>query len=140
MFLRSCFLVFLLTSSQLASANISLKRESECLAKIVYAEARGEPTEGQIGVAHTVKRRIEKGLGKSACGLSRGGAYVAKTVPSKARARFVALALAVLGGKIPDNVGGATYFLQKKLRKKPTWYWKGHVTATYGGHEFVRVI
>jgi N-acetylmuramoyl-L-alanine amidase len=140
MSLRTCFLVFLLTSSQLASASMNLQRESECLAKMIYAEARGEPEEGKVGVAYTVVHRLKNGFGKTVCGIVTSGAYyVARYIPVKVKKVYFKLAKDVVLQAIKDPVGGATHFLRKDLKRKPKWYKTNRVTAVHGMHEFLRV-
>jgi len=45
-----------------ASAGVDVAREIECLAQTIYFEARGEPSIGQIAVAHVVMNRVANPL------------------------------------------------------------------------------
>jgi N-acetylmuramoyl-L-alanine amidase len=50
--------------------------EIECLALAIYFEARGEPGDGQVAVAHVVMNRLyDARYPKSVCGVVRQGGY-----------------------------------------------------------------
>ncbi len=59
-----------------ARAEIALEEEIECLALAIYFEARGEPGDGQVAVAHVVMNRVyDARYPKSVCGVVRQGGY-----------------------------------------------------------------
>lgn len=54
------------------SLNQKQKRQAVCLAENIYFEARGEPLEGQIGVAYVTINRVRSGnYAKDICGVIR---------------------------------------------------------------------
>jgi spore germination cell wall hydrolase CwlJ-like protein len=126
-----------LFSSPLLSATFQ-PEESTCLAKIIYAEARGEPRESQVGVAYTVKNRRLKARNKSICQIARSRAYVSRNIRNpKNKKYFGRMARKVLTGEIPNNVKNATHFVATTLQRKPKWYNKKNIIAKYGRHEFL---
>ena len=137
------------------------------VAATVLLESEGEPFEGQLGVAWTIRRRsIDWKLGwhKAILG-SDGVAYGDghdfeiyscwnSDYKSRAQARLSAAAdaaselawraaAAALWELLPDPIQGATHYLNIPVTKKirggtlPSWYSEHKVTATIGRHTFL---
>lgn len=107
------------------SVNPSLAFQPEakdCLAQAIYFEARGEPLEGQLAVAHVVlNRKYSKLFPNTVCAVVRQVKPVCQfswycdglsdTLPNKPLARKIKkLADQVLQGSYEDNTGGAVFF------------------------------
>ncbi len=95
-----------------------------CLTMTIYAEARGEPVEGQIAVAAiTINRTKDKGRPKSVCGVvSQKGQYTwnkkIKVKDKKAYKSSKKLASLYLRGKLRSKIGSRLYFNRYELGKK----------------------
>jgi N-acetylmuramoyl-L-alanine amidase len=108
-----------------------------CVAVAVYFEARGEPTAGQIAVAHVIQNRIEDPrYPDNACDVVKQGYYWngmpirnkcqfsfycdgKSDDPKNKQAWFNALYIAELSGYIPDT--------QKATSGFPQWAYTGEV-------------
>ncbi|MGE5494584.1 MAG: cell wall hydrolase [Burkholderiales bacterium] len=103
--------------------------EKELIARVVYAESRGEPFEGQIAVAAVILNRYESGkFGKSV----RSVVYAKEqfAVSSKySDENMAAVEAAIAGTDYPDTM----YYFQKSKRKK--WGDKIYY-ARIGNHSF----
>jgi len=113
-----------------------------CLALNVYAEARGEIVEGQIGVAHvTINRMADPRYPDDICGVVYDPDQFSWTdqplwvndEESLARAMFVALS--ALMTDQPDPTDGATHFYSGS---PPKWAKAMVITAQIGNHTFLK--
>lgn len=105
------------------------------IAKVIHAEARGEPYEGQVAVAAVVVNRVKD---------ERFPATVQEVVtePGQFKVsrgqvidRHVEAAQVALAGEDPSN--GALYFYAPDL-STCAWIRTREVTAEIGGHRFAR--
>lgn len=110
------------------------------LARVIYAEARGEPYDGQVGVAAVVMNRIQDDRwpdtvtgvvhqrvnGQPQFAVSRG---------TRPPPELIDAARAAVAGEDPTN--GATYFYSPELASC-TWILSRETTADIGGHRFAR--
>jgi N-acetylmuramoyl-L-alanine amidase len=119
------------------------KKELECLAKNIYFEARGEPTEGQIAVAAVTLNRVNaKGFPDSICKVVHQPyqfswvyevkSHVPRSIEQYEQAKQIALDY--MQGKLKDPTKGATFYHANYVNPK----WNKHVTksATIGAHIF----
>lgn len=126
--------------------------ELECLALNIYWEARSEPIEGQLGVAHvTLNRVADPDYPDSVCDVVFQGVETRRgqcqfswwcdgrsDKPTEPRAWETSLerALEVLKGKSDDPTGGALYFHRDK--NSPRWSVKKQRTARIGKHLYYK--
>lgn len=95
-----------------------------CLTMTIYAEARGEPREGQIAVAAiTMNRTKDKDRPRTICGVvSQKGQYTwnkrIKVKDKKAYESSKKLASLYLRGRLRSNIGNRSYFNRYELGKK----------------------
>lgn len=116
--------------------------EVNCLATMVYHEARGEPLIGQVAVAYTAVNRAQSGCyPNSVCAVVRQKhQYVgmAKEHAPKAERdtwkRVKRLALKVYLGVIKDPTRGAMWFHEGSI--KPKWSKSKTPTLFVGEHQF----
>jgi N-acetylmuramoyl-L-alanine amidase len=104
-----------------------------CLASVIYAEARGEPVDGQIAVAQVVLNRIEDSRWPdSICGIAEQPDQFASLPPD---IETLAVALEVIREEHDDMVAGATHFFSGP----PPW-WAGEMEriGRIAGHTFMR--
>lgn len=95
------------------------ERKVSCLAEGIYHEARGESTDGRIGVASVIMNRV-RGWKNTVCAIvyqrSSSGcqfSWACRAHPIKDKIVYneaLVLAKNVLSGKISDNTSGAKYF------------------------------
>jgi N-acetylmuramoyl-L-alanine amidase len=122
------------------------------LAQTVWGESRGEPHEGQVGVAYVVlnRQRVHpqwKGKTLSAVCLSpaqfscwnsgdpNAPRLVTLRVTSPGFAACLRVALDVLTGAVPSPVGQATHYFADRI-EPPSWA-QGHTPCiTIGHHRF----
>ncbi len=100
--------------------------EERCLAKIIFAESRGESIEGAIAVGQATVNRAKR-TGKAICkltGVSR------LTPPRNLMAHYTALAKSVLGGKDSIVRNSDSWNTGTKPRRA------GEVVRQIGGHVF----
>lgn len=125
--------------------------ELRCLAEALYFEARGETVKGQFAVAEVIQNRVKsgrfpgsfcnvinQGTGKrNQCQFSYtcDGNSEAIAEPA-AYARVSKIARAVIDGKAPDLVDGATFYHTTAVR--PRWASQFTRTAQIGVHLFYR--
>ena len=123
-----------------AHANDPVSRQ--CLANVIYREARGESLEGQRAVAHVVLNRVkDPAFPDTICEVVRQPGQFARKRPGKAvestsyeRAKVVAgNAIRGLSG---DPTGGATYFTTRRVSN--AWTRRMVVTELIGAHKFMR--
>lgn len=113
-----------------------------CLARTVYAEARGEPREGQLAVAYVVLERTGvPGYPETICDVVLEPNQFATSemdLPKNWEAYQAAMlvALDVLQGKSANPVEGATYFYAYK-KAKPYWARQFTEIAVIGNHRFM---
>ena len=127
-----------------------------CIALAVYFESRGEPTEGQVGVAQVVRNRIDDPRYPSdACQVVKQGYYWQdhpirdrcqfsfwcdgkSDDPKNVQAFYNALYIAWLSGEREDLTGGATHY--HAIGVNPQWAISGQITKTMGNHIFYKGI
>ncbi|MDI1276824.1 hypothetical protein [Methylobacter sp.] len=100
--------------------------EERCLAKIIFAESRGESIEGAIAVGQATVNRAKR-TGKAICkltGVSR------LTPPRNLMAHYTALAKSVMGGKYSIVRNSDSWNTGTKPRRA------GEVVRQIGGHVF----
>lgn len=135
-------------------ANDALKRlgaEENCLAQVIYFEARGESEAGQRAVAdvilhrlaqgthgHTICNVVYEGVGQTFCQFTfacDGSVQQAKAAEPWRAAQVLAARLMV--GEVPaDSTLGATYY--HTVSAHPTWAPKKLRVAQIGNHIFYR--
>jgi spore germination cell wall hydrolase CwlJ-like protein len=119
--------------------------EHECLANAVYFESKGEPLQGQLGVAEVVLNRARSGrFPTSLCGVVkqrgqfsfvRGGRLPAVSRSSPAWRKAVAIARVAIQDLADSPADRALFF--HATRVKPGWRGLKRV-ATVGNHIFYR--
>jgi len=138
--------------SQTDMAMAQLLAEHRCLSEVMYYEARGEGTEGQMAVAEVVFHRLRHGhYGHSICGVVYEGADTSSCQFSFAchgamaeRKSPVAwhtteiLAARILAGQVAlgDITGNATHF--HAVSVTPDWADNMERTVQIGNHIFYR--
>lgn len=140
--------------AQDGGAGDALKRlaaEDNCLAQVIYFEARGESEAGQRAVAevilnrlaegthgHTICAVVYEGMGQTFCQFTfvcDGSLLQPKIAESWRAARVLAARLMV--GEVPtDTTFGATYYHAVSVH--PTWASKKLRVAQIGNHIFYR--
>lgn len=132
-----------------AIPQIAQNAESDCLARAVYFEARGEPIKGQAAVAEVVLNRVDSGrFPRTICGVvnqgGSGGCQFSFTCDGRKdtvrdrTAWYVAekIAAAFIAGAPRELTQGATYFHTPAVR--PAWSRRFDMTAHIGSHYFYR--
>lgn len=100
--------------------------EERCLAKIIFAESRGESIEGAIAVGQATVNRAKR-TGKAICKLTG----VSRLTPSRnLMAHYTALAKSVMGGKDSIVRNSDSWNTGTKPRRA------GEVVRQIGGHVF----
>lgn len=103
-----------------------------CLASVIYAEARGEPVDGQIAVAQVVINRVfDPRWPDDVCQVAHQPAQFATLTPD---ARTVDLAVQILNFEHDDVSGGATHFFSGS---PPWWAQKLDYVGKIAGHTFM---
>ena len=103
--------------------------EVECLAKIAYAEARGESIKGVVAVMQTTVHHSKQSH-KSICSVPAKQ----KGLPRSIGSAFLVIAREVLNGTTKDVTGKAVAWRSKGQRAKG-----GVSTGKIGRHEFFTV-
>lgn len=139
-------LVLLLTPTKTATSSYVHidKNELDCLTKVVYHEARGEPKLGQIGVAFVVLNRVNSNnFPKKICEVvyqpkqfSNIENCLVKDVPSWYRAKQVAMSVYL--GKLDDPTHGATHYFNPHKIIPPKWANKLEYVKTIFNHKFYK--
>lgn len=111
-----------------------------CLALNVYHEARGEPIEGQIAVAHVTNNRARNNP-KNYCRVVYDRKQFSWTsapgpVDKRSSAWQTAVAVAKSFKLFPDRSRGATFF--HTVRAKPKWRHSMKLTQRIGNHVFYK--
>ncbi len=138
------------TATDMAMAQ--LLAEHRCLSEVMYYEARGEGTDGQMAVAEVIFHRLRQGhFGRSICGVVYEGADTSACQFSFAcngqlaqRKSPVAwhsteiLAARILAGQVAlrDITGDATHF--HAVSVTPDWADNMERTVQIGNHVFYR--
>jgi len=116
--------------------------ESELLARIVHAEAKGEPYIGQVAVAAVILNRIDSSdFPNTLAGVVyQPGAFepvlngtINQEVPKNASARKAAQE--ALNGY--DPTGGCLYFFNPNTATSK-WIWSKTIVKTIGKHHFAK--
>lgn len=137
--LTICFSLFVM--SCFAESN-SRNNEAELLARIVHAEAKGEPYLGQVAVAAVILNRIDSpDFPNTLAGvIYQPGAFepvlngtINQDVPQDASARKAAQE--ALNGY--DPTGGCLYFYNPSTAKSK-WIWSKQIVKTIGKHNFAK--
>lgn len=111
----------------------------DCLAQTVYYEARGEPSQGKLAVAHVV---VNRARGKPLCAVVYDGCAFSWTCKARkgpfgpAWTESQRIASDVISGKTTDPTGGATSFHNTSVR--PGWAAKLKFTVRIGSHLFYK--
>lgn len=121
----------LLTLAVMVSNSEALAADLDCLANMIYSEARGESVEGQIAVGYTVVNRVRK-LKRPACWVVRHG-YTRKKIPKAEVSAFLGIAEGVLAERLRNPIGEADSFDSRKGRHA-----RGSIKI--GRHYFRRVL
>lgn len=116
------------------------KRDMELLARLVYAEGRGEPYEGQVAIAAVVLNRVESPqfpntvreviFARNAFSPVQNGRLSQKTNETARKAVSDAV-----NGRDPS--GGALYFFNPKTATSD-WIWSRTPTLRIKNHVFAR--
>lgn len=118
----------------------ALANSRNCLADVIYAEARGEGYTGQVAVAEVVVNRMNSGkFGGSICGVARAKGQFAKRPAIKEHGAYqtaLNVAQSVIDGSAPKVTNGATYFHTTAV--SPSWSKKFKRTKKIGVHVFYR--
>ena len=128
------------------SATAKQNKELDCLSKVVYHEARGEPLEGQRAVAYVVMNRTQNPQWpQDVCGVTLQPKQFSDfhlDIPieraSEAWKNALTVASNVYYQKVSDPTKGATFFFNPK---KCSPYWKRGLTFVrdIGNHRFLRL-
>lgn len=115
------------------------QRELELLARVVHAEAEGEPFAGRVGVAAVVLNRVRHSRFPDTIAgvIFQPGAFepVANgRIWEEPDAASWRAAKAALDGW--DPTGGALYFYNPAKVSRSSWIWRVHVTGQIGRHAF----
>jgi spore germination cell wall hydrolase CwlJ-like protein len=118
--------------------------ETECLARAVYYESKGEPLQGQLTVAEVILNRAESGRFPSTiCGVIRQrgqfsfvrGGHI-PTPPANSRDWRVAVAIAEIAmADLADGAAPRALFFHAR-HVSPAW--RRARVATVGNHVFYR--
>ena len=123
-----------------AAPAFASQSDMNCLADVIYAEARGEGRVGQIAVAEVVMNRVESPhFPKSVCGVVRQKGQFAPKARVSERAAYAQakdIARAVYTGQTQDVTHGATYFHTPAV--KPSWSKRFLRTTKIGSHIFYK--
>jgi spore germination cell wall hydrolase CwlJ-like protein len=126
-----------------AAAPQLAKGELSLLARVVQAEASGEPAAGQRAVAWTAVNRLKAGIyGKSLAQVLQARRQYARPKPLRPdspayRAALMASLMATRGA-LPDDSRGATHFIRCNMRRKPAWVARFKFTIRISNHCFYR--
>lgn len=126
-------------------------QEIKCMQEVVYYEARGEPTVGQVGVASVVANRTKdtrwpdtfcevvkqkKQFSYRNNGLQkRHKPYLYSVAEKRAYEQALVIAFKAYIGVLPDVTNGANHFHNPYL-SRPSWGRKFEVTAMLGNHRY----
>lgn len=134
---------------------MSLAHEVDILARTIYAEARGEPFEGQVAVAWVIKNRsldrrarwprtvaeVCQQPKQFSCWNGGDKNYermLAVTMEDQAFVRAVGIACLVLAGDIRDHARGANHYMRTDWMDRVSWDDRMVKTAEIGFHTFLK--
>lgn len=112
---------------------------------VIVGEAGGEGTAGMVAVANVLRNRADirgssmyaEAVRKSQFDAVKRPDFIGWAKRHKSWATASAVYDGVLAGKMRDNTGGATHFINPKAcRVLPRWYYVYPTTATIGRHTF----
>lgn len=104
-----------------------------CLASVIYAEARGEPVDGQIAVGQVVINRVfDMRWPSDVCDVAKQNRQFANLPPDE---ETLELAVQILNFEHDDMSGGATHFYSGTT--PPWWAKKMTPVGRIGGHLFM---
>ena len=141
----------LAAGKQVDTSEIASDRETSCLAKAVYFEARGESTKGQEAVAAVILARTKApGRPKSICGVVYEGSRLSTGCQfsftcdglahivrdARAWTRAISIASRAMLGQFDWVARGATYYHADYVR--PNWALHMIKVAQIGTHIFYR--
>ena len=122
----------------------------DTLARTVFGEARGEPMQGKIAVAHVVMNRVRKQswYGKTVKGVCTHpyqfscwnsndpnlSKLTAVTADDKSFRLCLYAAIAAMDGLVPDPTSGSTHY--HSLSVAPSWAEGKGPVCTIGSHKF----
>lgn len=123
-------------------------KQVNCLTRVIYHEARGEPVLGQFAVAHVVLNRLEsKHYPNTLCevvyqrkqftGLSP---YLSMKESSNQWDKASMVASLVVSGRIQDITGGSKwYYAHRGVNKinRPVWAYTKKVNTEINNHVFL---
>lgn len=135
------------------------------LALLIFGEARGEPIEGQVGVANVVKNRVKQRVStwkyeilkpkQFSCfnsndpnrayleNLVEKGPIILSGKEAKIWEQCLWISEGILLDKLLDNTKGANHYLTKELfnnlGKRPEWADPKKITTILGGHVFLKL-
>ena len=129
-----------ITSSKNSSSKTMSNSDTNLLAHLVYAEARGEPYSGQVAVAAVVLNRVKNSsFPNSVAGvIYQSGAF---SVVSDGQINLapnqtaISAAQDAINGWDPTN--GAIYYFNPNTATNG-WIWSRPVTITIGNHRFCK--
>ena len=125
-----------------------------CVAVAVYFEARGEPSAGQIAVAHVIQNRIKDSrYPDTACDVVKQGYYWnnypirdkcqfsfwcdgKSDNPRDKQAWYNALYIVELSKHVSDKTKGATHYHSTTVY--PEWAYTGEITTKIEKHVFYK--
>jgi spore germination cell wall hydrolase CwlJ-like protein len=138
--------------------------EEELLTACLWAEARGEPEEGQQAVCNVILNRVKKKMGRNISAVilqpsqfswtnpqdvNFSKIFTAKTKDPSGWSRANTIALTALGGTLADNTKNADHYLNvevtRRLRRGTLPKWaedgirEGKVTVKIGNHTFLNL-
>jgi N-acetylmuramoyl-L-alanine amidase len=110
----------------------------ECLALVLYFEARGEPLEGQLAVAEVVLNRVQHpAYPDNVCGVVRQRRQFASRGPvtePEVLEELRGLAESILDGS--SSLPGLTSTHFHSGQQQPYWTRVYHYDGRIGGHQF----
>jgi N-acetylmuramoyl-L-alanine amidase len=133
------------------------KGDLDALARVTWAESRGQPWLGQCAITWVVLNRLAREKGRFprtvqgiiyqpyqfSC-FNRNDPQCEKVkVVTEADPAFVeamAAVTAVLTGKVPDPTNGSDHYHHIAMKPYPAWASKLYPQATIGAHKFYREI
>lgn len=146
--MKKILILFLLLSAAVplfitsAAPTITNNNNQELLARIVYAEAKGEPYLGQVAVAAVILNRVDSSdFPNTLAGvIYQPGAFepvmngtINQDVPQDSTARKAAKE--ALNGY--DPTGGCLYFYNPSTAKSK-WIWSRPIVKQIGKHNFAK--
>lgn len=123
----------------------SLDKECLMLAKLIYAEARGEGRKGMQAVAHVVLNRLHSKTFPSSIEAIISAPKQFSSFPllshmkeKKSRCKALYEASRALLGISKDNTDGSLFFVSTSLTSLPKWTYTKQHTVTIGKHIFFK--